>query len=256
MIFYFSGTGNSEWVAEKIAENITDRAVDISRITDIPDTEAENIIGFVFPVYAWGIAEPMKNFARKLKKTEAFSFGVCTYGENAGKTMKKFFGEYAIDSAYGIEMPNNYLLGEDLEDSETVLRKIAVAKKEIKRICAEITERKKIYRVNEGKLAWLKSGIVNFGFNKFARSVKPFRVVADKCVGCEYCAEHCPSSAISMSEGHPVWNGKCYMCLKCINCCPYSAIEYGNKTEGRRRYFIKNYLSPYKKRSENACVSQ
>lgn len=63
MIFYFSGTGNSKWVAEKIAENIGDRVFDISSKENIPDVENENYIGFVFPVYAWGAPEIMISYS-------------------------------------------------------------------------------------------------------------------------------------------------------------------------------------------------
>lgn len=85
MIFYFSGTGNSEWTAQKIAEKTSDKAYDIVKLKELPEIDGEQQIGFVFPVYAWGAAEPMTEFAKKLKKTKAFTFGVCTYGGNAGK---------------------------------------------------------------------------------------------------------------------------------------------------------------------------
>lgn len=64
MIFYFSGTGNSKWVAKNIAERINDRAYDISKLNEIPEIKKEKQIGLVFPIYAWGIPEPMILFAK------------------------------------------------------------------------------------------------------------------------------------------------------------------------------------------------
>lgn len=242
MIFYFSGTGNSEWAASKVAERLNERTFDIAQKGDIPDVGGEKLIGFVFPVYAWGAPEPMIGFAKKLKKTDAFTFGICTCGEEAGETMKKFSRIYPLDSAYSIVMPNNYLLGSDLEEREVVLRKIKDAERELAEISEEIGCMKKTYRVTEGKFAKLKSGIVNKSFNKFARSATPFHAEAEKCNGCGLCAAKCPSSAIQMSDGRPVWKGNCYQCLRCINSCPQTAIQYGKKTEGRRRYVIAKYL--------------
>lgn len=44
MIFYFSGTGNSRWIAEKVAE-INDKVYDISNMDEIPEISNEKQIG-------------------------------------------------------------------------------------------------------------------------------------------------------------------------------------------------------------------
>lgn len=67
MIFYFLGTGNSRWIAEKVAE-INDKVYDISNMDEIPEISNEKQIGLVFPIYAWGVPEPMNLFAKRLKK--------------------------------------------------------------------------------------------------------------------------------------------------------------------------------------------
>ena len=55
MIFYFSGTGNSRWVAEQLAQLTGDESCDITALTEVPEIQNEKQIGFVFPVYAWGV---------------------------------------------------------------------------------------------------------------------------------------------------------------------------------------------------------
>ena len=167
MIFYFSGTGNSKWVAKQIAEKIKDKTYNISKLTEIPEINNENQIGLIFPIHAWGVPEPMTEFAKKLTKTKAFTFGICTCGADSGKALKKLSKIYHLDSCYSIIMPSNYIIGEDIEEKNTILKKIEIARKEIDRISTEIIERKKIYRVNEGKLSILKSTIVNKGFKSF-----------------------------------------------------------------------------------------
>ena len=50
MIYWFSGTGNSRFVAEKLAELTNDTAQNIF----MPYTEEhDGIVGLVFPVYVW-----------------------------------------------------------------------------------------------------------------------------------------------------------------------------------------------------------
>lgn len=41
MIFYFSGTGNSEWTAQKIAEKTSDKAYDIVKLKELPEIDGE-----------------------------------------------------------------------------------------------------------------------------------------------------------------------------------------------------------------------
>lgn len=91
MIFYFSGTGNSQWVAEQLGALTGDQVQDILKLDKAPSLSGETQVGFVFPVYAWGVPQPMLDFVKSLPKTNGFSFGVCTCGEEAGLAMKKTF---------------------------------------------------------------------------------------------------------------------------------------------------------------------
>lgn len=64
MIFYFSGTGNSAWVARQLAKLTGDVARDITTVKELPDPDSKRQIGFVFPIYAWGVPEIMVEFAK------------------------------------------------------------------------------------------------------------------------------------------------------------------------------------------------
>ena len=255
MIFYFSGTGNSKWVAENLAGLLHEKTGDISVLNFESDDNKKYIeeivqgikndeyIAFVFPVYAWGAPEIVIDFAKKLGKPEgsSFTFAVVTCGEEAGYTLKNFSKIIPLKSSYSLVMPNNYVVGSDLEDEGTVLSVLRNAKEEVKRMAEELIAKKEVYRVHEGLGAGLKSRLVNFGFNKFARSTKSF-YTTDVCTGCGLCAKNCPAHTITMENNRPVWGSQCYQCLKCINCCPAAAIQYGKATETRGRYTIEKYL--------------
>lgn len=241
MIFYFSGTGNSEWAAVSIAALTKDQAWDITNSGDLPDIRQEKQIGFVFPVYAWGAPEPMSSMIRTLPKTDAFTFAVCTCGEEAGNTLKKLSRLYPLNSSYSLVMPNNYIIGSEPDDDRTIQQKLASAREEIERISGEILKKEPVCRVHAGAKPWLKSTLVNLAFNRFARTTKAFRTT-DACSSCGLCARRCPASAISMVNGRPHWEKQCFQCLRCINECPETAIEYGTGTEKRKRYTIKKYL--------------
>lgn len=242
MIFYFSGTGNSRWAAQQIAALTGDETRDISKLNQMPAVAGETQIGLVFPVYAWGVPEPVLNFAKTLGKTDAFTFAVCTCGSEAGYTMKKLAQIWSVRSSYSLVMPNNYIIGADVDDEQTARSKLDAAEHQLQIIAQEIQACKPVYRVKEGHLAGLKSGIINFGFNKAARNTKAFYVTS-ACNGCGLCAENCPAATISLVNEKPVWSEKCYQCLRCINECPQRAIQYGKITQTRGRYTIQNYLN-------------
>lgn len=241
MIFYFSGTGNSAWAARQLARLTGDEAYDITNLDQLPDMENAKQIGFVFPVYAWGAPQIMADFANKLPKPQVFTFGVCTCGGDAGLTMKQFSKLYPLRSSYSLLMPNNYILGSDTDEEGEIRQKITAAREELKWISGEIQRQEPVYRVHQGSLAGLKSHLVNFGFNQFARSAKPF-FAEDRCNGCGQCVRNCPAHAITLREAKPVWASQCFQCLRCINECPTQAIQYGKSTAGRRRYTIRAYL--------------
>lgn len=255
MIFYFSGTGNSKWAAESLAGLLHEKTADISVLNFESDDNKrymkeiaqgiknDEYIGFVFPVYAWGAPEIVMDFAKKLGKPEGnvFTFAVATCGEEAGYTLKNFSKVFPLKSAYSVVMPNNYVVGSDLEDEETVVSMLKKAQKDISLMAEELIAKKEVYRVHEGSGAGLKSRLVNFGFNKFARSTKSF-YTTDACTGCGLCAKNCPARTITMENNRPVWGEHCYQCLKCINRCPAAAIQYGKATESRGRYTIEKYL--------------
>ena len=70
MVFYFSGTGNSQWVAKSVATAFSDRLIAIGDYfregSEKPKFELEKgeRIGFVFPVHSWGMPPIVKKFIK------------------------------------------------------------------------------------------------------------------------------------------------------------------------------------------------
>lgn len=93
MILYFSATGNSEHVARRIAAATDDKVVSIERFDvealRLVATEGPCQLGFVVPVYAWGLPTPMIEFLKTADLSIAagakggerpYTFYVSTYG--------------------------------------------------------------------------------------------------------------------------------------------------------------------------------
>ena len=83
MISYFSGTGNSLWMARKIAEKIPQSevhaiAAEIGRELTFSDVDK---IGIVFPLYFYGLPEIISRFIKQtdFSKVE-YLFTAVTHG--------------------------------------------------------------------------------------------------------------------------------------------------------------------------------
>ncbi|MEA4956597.1 NAD(P)H-quinone oxidoreductase subunit I, chloroplastic [bioreactor metagenome] len=250
MIFYFTGTGNSLYVAEKIQKSEHVKLVDMGRALNENifnyKVEKGEKIGIIFPVYFYGMPTIVSEFINKLNlETEEtpFIYTIITCGSgigNADKSLAKLLKSKNLElsSSYSIEMPSNYIMIYDPANKEDSKITINAANKSLKKIIDEIKNRKKGYFVKHGISAIVTP--IAYRFYGMFRKTKKFRVT-EKCTVCGLCETVCPSKAIKMNDERPKWiKQKCSHCNACINRCPSRAIEYGNSTIKRNRY-----INPY-----------
>jgi len=244
MIYYFSGTGNSKHAAETIASAVNDKAVNIvDAIQNKTFGSADDeITGFVFPVYFWGLPEIIKRFTAMAEVRNSlgkYVFTVITCGANTGtadKMLEKKLGR-SLDYSFSLKMPDNYVVMYDPCEKEKAKKYLRHADKELELICKDVKNREKARKGSTR--GGTKSAFVSLLYDPF-RKTKKFRV-DEKCISCGICAKNCPDNAIEMQTGKPVWvKSNCQHCTACINCCPKEAIQYGKGTETRRRYSYKN----------------
>ena len=247
MIYYFSGTGNSKWVAERLSALTADRAENIADLLKENPVQivpaAGEPVGLVFPIYAWGAPHIVDRFCKLLRVDDgSFAYAVCTCGDEAGNAMERLKKIFPWQSAASIAMPNNYIPMADVDSEPLARKKAHKAEEQIQIIAKSVRDKERIYSVHTGPLAGLKTSVICPMFNTYARSTKPF-TAGDDCTGCNLCQKLCPISAISMRDGKPVWVRKhCTQCMACINRCPQRCIQYGSGTKGRGRYFFSEKL--------------
>lgn len=244
MVLYFSGTGNSRYIAKRIAEAIQESAVDLNVRIKENDTSAlqtgGNVI-IVTPTYAWRIPKVVSEW---LEKTELIGgkriwFVMDCGGEigNAAKYNKVIAARKNLQymGTAQILMPENYIAMFDAPNSEKAREIVAKAEPDIKRVITCIRDGKEFCAPRNNIYDRFMSASVNPAFYKLFVKANAFQV-GDSCIGCGNCVKKCPLNNIHLEQEKPVWGKNCTHCMACICYCPTEAIEYGKKSVGKPRY--------------------
>lgn len=118
IIYYFTGTGNSLYCARRIGDLLGDTTIVPieSEVENIALLKADNI-GVVFPVYAFGLPNVVKQFIKHLSSDNKgkYFFAVATNGGRVAGTLvltRRMLGARGIklSAGYSVIMPTNMIL--------------------------------------------------------------------------------------------------------------------------------------------------
>ncbi len=246
MIFYFSGTGNSQWVARQLSDLIGEplQAINQSSIdsTDYTQRSGERLI-FVQPVHSWGPALLALRFIRRARIAGSEAWAVMVCGDNCGNSdrlMQKALAKRGITlrGTFSVQMPNNYILmkGFGCDSADLAQAKLSAAPDRLRQIADAIINgnaRTDLYV--RGTHPWPKTALVYPLFRRFAVRRVLF-TAGDACTSCGLCTRVCPTQNITLVDGRPQWGKDCVQCVACIHRCPQRAIEYGDISQDQGRY--------------------
>ena len=244
MILYFSGTGNSKYVAQRIADALDEPLCSLNdriKSGDTAPVETGKRLIIVTPTYAWRIPRIVREWLLSTVLTGAKQawFVMTCGGEigNAGKYNHALCQEKGLTcmGTAQLLMPENYIAMFGAPQASEARQIVAKAEPDIDRAIAAIAAGEKFPPTRNNLYDRFMSGPVNPIFYSFFVKAKAF-TASDACVGCGQCAERCPMNNITLQNGRPVWGGSCTHCMACICYCPTEAIEYGKKSPGKPRY--------------------
>lgn len=243
MIVFFSGTGNTEIVARRLAELTGDRQLvalegETLRVPESVVLRAEgDVVVWAFPTYSWGIPPVVVDFMRRVGMDSptlgARHYMLTTCGDDmayADRQWRKEMRRRGLDAAgaYAVVMPNTYVCmkGFDVDPKDVAERKLAAAPAAVKRIADAIMSGSREDILIRRGFSWVKSYVIYPWFVRFAMSAKPFWTT-DACISCGKCAARCPMGNIVMENGRPRWGDGCALCLRCYHACGRHAVRYG-----------------------------
>ena len=244
MILYFSGTGNSNYVAKRIADALGDALVNLNdriKASDTSSVETGERVIIVTPTYAWRIPRVVRDWLRKTELRGArLVWFVMTCGSeigNADKYNRDLCAEKSVAcmGTAQIVMPENYIAMFSAPQADKARQIVAQAEPSIDRAIAAIQANQPFAPTRNNLYDRFMSGPVNPIFYKFFVKADAF-TVSSACIGCGQCAKRCPMNNVTLKDGKPSWGKNCTHCMACICYCPKEAIEYGKKSVGQPRY--------------------
>ena len=247
MILWFSGTGNSRYVAEKIAKETGDKLFSInnSMKMDEPYNGNDENLVVVVPTYAWRIPKIVDKWLRNSNFEGAKRIWfVMTCGGDIGGAAK-YNRQTSIDmgleymGTMEIVLPDNYIIMFKPESEETSKRLFTEAEPKIADAIEKLKAGKPFIDPKAGFYKKFMSTAINPGFN-WSLKIAGYHT-DDKCIGCMKCVDKCPLNNIKFANGKPEWGNNCTQCMACISYCPTNAIEYKNKTNGKDRHTAEKY---------------
>ncbi|MBO5283076.1 MAG: EFR1 family ferrodoxin [Lachnospiraceae bacterium] len=244
MVLYFSGTGNSRYVAKKIAEISGDEIISINqrlKAQDYSPVSSEKPLVFVGPVYAGRLPRIMDDYIRKVSFTgtkHAYFIGTCAQTpwvtvEYVEKLCKE--KGFTLLGFHSVVMPQGYIAGGGTQPKEVNDRILKEAEPKILELAETIRDQQTLPKEQPGKA--IMSKVLNPIMYAMMISAKGF-AATEKCTGCGKCEARCPLNNVKLADGKPTWGKNCTHCMACIAGCPAEAIEYGKKTQGKTRYYL------------------
>jgi ferredoxin len=254
-LYYFSGTGNTKFVADKFREQFRKYGkelelelinIEYAEEVDLKDCKYL-IIGT--PIHAEMPPRVIIDFMGKLPhgNSEIKCVVYTTQGAN-GRASVEYLKRMLVKKGYNVliqtcfRMANNYYFGTGIERTEEEIACYCKkAEEKIKNITEKLFKNENV-RESASGIKIFMSKIASNGFYKFLPKLSSNLASTADCIKCGLCLRNCPKGNITFEEGRAIFHGKCIMCTRCIHLCPINAIRYKGKKINQNQKNLIKYL--------------
>ena len=240
MIFYYTSTGNSLYVAKQLGDE---------KLISIPQALKEDnliyedeVIGIVCPDYAAELPQSVRRFLEKATLKAKYMYVLITYGA-LDSIVADWTYNFASQNGIHLDYVNTILMVDNWLPSFDMLSEMEIDKhipEQIVTIKENLQNRKQFVKgyTEEGKAAWEHVRLRNKENPEWING-SALHCDTSKCTGCGVCTKVCPVGRNILKDGKRAeMRNTCDFCLGCIHACPKNAFYLtinDKNTEARYR---------------------
>jgi ferredoxin len=278
LILFFSGTGNTQFIAEYIKNSllnsnsisIPDFQISLGALenVDLQKLSENDIICLGFPIYAGRSPLIVRELIEKLPNLQDKGFFVYNT-----KGLAQGMGNFEVIrrlkkkglktlSSTSIKMPGSDGICMFMKENSKSLQKLTEKNYEeipklnkfIRKIETAFHLLQQGLKVEEllrstpkNPFGFLITGILWLLYGLIEKKMICSYRTDDTCNLCEICIQICPRKNIQIQDGRISFGDNCLLCLRCLNNCPQNSIQIGKITKGKARWHgPKNNYNPLK----------
>ena len=233
ILFYFSGTGNSKYIAEYFCRATSAECRSIEESMDADALiAAHDAIAFCYPIYGSCVPRLMREFvtahvdALQPKKLIIFCTQLLFSGDGARALTDLMPGSAErVVYAEHFRMPNNIcnfgMLS--VKNGAQNAKKLRAAERKMQRACKNIQSGV----VKKRGFNWFSKLLgmsQNLFWPKMEETYRSSVQVDPDCIQCGLCVKQCPSNNLTLGKNGIEQRDNCIVCYRCVNSCPKQAI--------------------------------
>lgn len=245
LTLYFSGTGNTAYVAKMLSQKMGAKCLSIESDADFAtEISAHDTIAVCYPIYGSRVPLIMRQFAARHtsalagKKLVILVTQVAFSGDGARAFTCLFpKGHFDVIYADHFAMPNNVSNFALLfpVSSKKIARYINRAENKANRIHLDISKGI-IKRRGFSVFARFLGGIQGKPWPAIEKRAQKRLKIHENCTTCGLCIAACPMKNLEISSGTLIHKNNCTLCYRCVNLCPHRAISVFLKSKPKWQY--------------------
>lgn len=264
LFVYFSGTGNTHYVAHYLAHYLAGKLAHLPIEVELRSIEWQpataltdfDLLAVGFPVYAAEAPSFVRDYLQRLPLGEGRgAFVFCTKGAYAGGAVQRSLQRLAARGYVPLGGDSVLMPGTDglsmisknsrmarkalekdydhLKDADRLAEAMASAILDLHDGCPAEELRSSLPPKTGSTLSDRVWAFLYDATERYALS----RLHADeRCAGCGLCARICPVGSVELRDGRPDFADRCMLCIRCLHNCPQEAIQIGRLTAGKFRW--------------------